>query len=69
MKYPHTGEPHNHKNRMKKTSIYQYGIILRMVLNETKNKLWNRVCSILLFMKEEQEDNTYLPVIEKINME
>ena len=69
MKYPHTGEPHNHKNRMKKTSIYQYGIILRMVLNETKNKLWNRVCSILLFMKEKQEDNTYLPVIEKINME
>ena len=57
------------KNRMKKTSIYQYGIILRMVLNETKNKLWNRVYSILLFMKEKQEDNTYLPVIEKINME
>lgn len=54
---------------MKKTSIYQYGIIFRMVLKETKNKLWNRVYSILPFVREKQEDNTYLPVIEKINME
>ena len=26
MKYPHNGESRNHKNRMKKISIYQYGV-------------------------------------------
>ena len=32
-----------------------------------KSELWNRVYSILLFVKEKQEDNTYLPIIAKKN--
>lgn len=35
-----------------------------MVLNE-KEQIVEQVYSILLFVKEKQEDNTYLPIIAK----
>ena len=63
MKYPHSGAHTTTKTGWKRF------LYTNMELNETKNKLWNRVYSILLFVKEKQEDNTYLPVTEKINME
>lgn len=64
MKHPHNGETCNHEKRMRKTPIYQYGVIFRMVLNE-KEQIVEQVYSILLFVKEKQEDNTYLPIIAK----